>query len=179
MRKKRTTWPVNEIIDVWLNENYTEGYASSMSFNENLLCSYGTIIAKKLDKKRFLVRDYGNNSVTTEKHISWTMSEIREEYPYENIAKVHHIYEQYGVDDTEYIKNEVRTQLKDVEEYIGKASRARSNKKWQARRALDVLENVTKLLSWTNLPDADRALRDTLEHQANEHLKQASKHKLT
>ena len=176
MKQRKTRWPVNEIIDVWLNEIYDAGCSNSMSFNENLLYSYGTTIAKKLDKKRFLVKEYGNNSVTTAKHISWAMSEIKEACPDETyIAKVHQIYEQYDVDNTAYIKNEVQAQLKEAKEYIDSASRARSNKEWQARGALNILENVTKLLSWANLPDADRVLRDTLEHQANEHIKQASK----
>lgn len=180
MKQKRTTWPVGEIIGIWLSGNYAEGYSRSMKFNENLLYSYNAIIAKKLDKKRFLVREYGGNSVTTEKHRSWAMSKIQKACPDETyIAEVHQIYEQSDVDDTSYIKNEVQAQLKRAKKYIDSASRARSNKECKAQNALDVLKNVTKLLSWTSLPNADRALRDTLEHQANEHIKQANKHKLT
>ena len=180
MKRKRTTWPVGEIIGIWLSGNYAEGYSGSMKFNENLLYSYNAIIAKKLDKERFLVRDYGNNSITTNKHISRAMSEIKETCPNETyIAKVYRINEQSDVDNTAYIKNEVQTQLKETKKYIDSASRARINKEWQAKNALDVLENVTKLLSWANLPNADRALRNTLEHQANEQLKQANKRKLT
>lgn len=180
MKQKKTYWPVGEIIGIWLNENYDGGYSNSMNFNKNLLYSYRTPIAKKLDKKRFLVKEYGSNSVTTKKHMSWAMSEIREACPDETyIAKVHQICEQYDVDNIAYIKNEIQAQLKEAKEYIDSASRARRNKEWQAQNALDVLENISKLLSWANLSDADKALRDTLEHRANEHLKQANKRKLT